>query len=202
MIIDKYHTAVGTDACDVCDEYLFTDTEYLFKDNVVLFKHDITSGIHHNFYKADCIMLETSWRHGYNKFRNNTIACNTTFGEYVRSVIGICKALNVPSFIVIGKSMKADFERAGFTFQDIKFKQHGNYPSVLAKYNFHDFVDVENEFELRDFVSDKYDAILDFNCGFGSILNYSLPKNKLAILSDVNDTTLLYIKGKLTNECI
>lgn len=57
--------------------------------------------------------------------------------------------------------------------------------------------DCKNELELRDFVCSKYKKPLVFCCGYGNLLNHT----NSAIVSDINDECLHYIKQRLEGDC-
>lgn len=58
--------------------------------------------------------------------------------------------------------------------------------------------DCKNKLELRDFVCSKYKKPLVFCCGgYGNLLNHT----NSAIVSNINDECLHYIKQRLEGDC-
>jgi hypothetical protein len=197
LIIEKYHSAVG--------KYTNTnilDSEFKTEEikDITIIHHNICDGIRKEFLDCDCIYSEISWKNGYSKFIENTIAGATTFFDYINSINSVIKLLKLPTFILCGSQIIRYLEPDDVI--NISFKFHNNYKTCFALFNVDHCLDYDslNEFDIRDYVANKYTNILDFSCGYGIILNSITKYNKKAVVSDINTNCLRYIKEALSDE--
>lgn len=150
----------------------------------VVFRHDISKGVSPRFKKADCIYSEPAWRHGYKKFMQRS---NTTdfppYKEYLLNQEKVIKELDIPAFILCGADMLRTLKPQWV--QDIYFypyKDNKNFK--VAIYNCEQFK-FGSDHELLGILAEKFNTILDFNCGYGNLIPFIREKGKHFILSDI-----------------
>lgn len=185
----KYHTAVGEYHTKVASPIV----GIYRSDNITAFTWDVCNGFHNEFSNADCIYVEPSWLQGYKKFIAGTEAQNTKYKNYLDGIREIVKRLNVPTFLLCGyqvcKMLKPPI------VYEMHFVFHG-CKTYMAIYNTESNLPFTNEVEAREYVSEKYNCILDFSCGYGTIADPVVRNNKKAILSDINTDCIHYIIDK------
>lgn len=185
----KYHTAVGK-----YETKTSKSLDGIYRSQLVTsFVWDVCNGMNEEFKSANCIFVEPSWMKGYHKFTNGTIAENSTFRQYLNGIQSIIKSLKVPTFLLCGKQV-CQMLKPDFTMQ-IYFLYH-DYITEMAIWNVKENLPFQNEVQARDYISQKYDYILDFSCGYGSIADPAIQKGKHVILSDINTDCIEYIINK------
>lgn len=187
----KYHTAVGKYETHNIDTF-----EKVTINGVTLLNHNVCDGFIEEFNGCDCIYAEIAWFDGYSKFIEETSAQNTSYLDYLSGIKSVIEKMNVPTFILGGKKVHKILKAKNQ--KDISFVFHNNYKTCYSVYNVNiEDLDFNNEIEAREYISKKYNKILDFSCGYGIILKDILKQNKQAVLSDINNDCLNYIKTTL-----
>lgn len=143
----------------------------------VVFRHDISKGISPRFKKADCIYSEPAWRHGYKKFMQRS---NTTdfppYKDYLLNQEKVVKELGIPAFILCGADMLRTLKPQWV--QDIYFYPYKDSKNFkIAVYNYPQFK-FGSDHELLGILAEKFNTILDFNCGYGNLIPFIREKGK------------------------
>lgn len=185
----KYHTAIGSAEI----KHAEIEPGIYRSPQFTSFVWNVCDGFHEEFKTADCIFVEPSWLHGYGKFTKGTEADGTTYHDYLEGIKDIINRLNVPTFLLCGKQvctmLKPDREK------EIQFLFHKMSTSV-AVFNTKEALPFQNEIELREYVAEKFNCILDFSCGYGILAKHILRQNKKAILTDINTDCIRYLVDK------
>ncbi len=167
---ENYHSAHGEEKPNL------KDLDFYESNGSIVFKHDLNNGIPDIFHKCDCIYSEPAWQSGYKLFKKRANTKDFEYIDYMNSIQKTVTELKVPTFIVGGKHMLRYLTPDHFI--DIRF--NGFY-ALLLQWNT-ELIEVKNNIKILDYLSDKYDTVLDFSCGYGKhLLNF----NKF-IASDVN----------------
>lgn len=158
----------------------------------VVFRHDISKGVSPRFRNADCIYSEPAWRHGYKKFMQRS---NTTqyppYKDYLLNQEKVIKELGIPSFILCGADMLRTLKPQWV--QDIYFYPYKDKKNFkIAGYNSEQFK-FSSDHELLKILAEKFDTILDFNCGYGNVIPFIREKGKHFILSDICGQAILKV---------
>jgi len=157
----------------------------------VVFAHDITRGGCIHFENADAIYSEPSWRDGYGKFRDRAGADTGDYKAYLAALLRIIEALQVPTYMIIGKHMVRDLmPDASGAIKPLTL--HG-YPALLALWNATVEEKLPTPRHVIDYVCQRHDVILDFNCGYGNLVAGALKYGKRFICSDINRKCVYYV---------
>ncbi|MBQ4142813.1 MAG: hypothetical protein IJD43_04985 [Thermoguttaceae bacterium] len=182
----KYHTAVGNyQEVRACKDIGIRRSEYL-----TTFVWDVCKGVHEEFRAADCIYVEPSWLHGYQKFTKGTSAEGSVYKDYLNGLTMIIKELNLPTFVLCGeqvcKMLKAPQRKyIDFVFHKMK--------APFGIWNVDGPLPFSNEIEAREYVARNFNTILDCSCGYGIIAPNILKHGKKAILTDINPDCISYV---------
>lgn len=174
-----YHSALG-------DELHIEEGDDFYIGKIA-FVHDINDGVHYLFRYVDCIYSEPSWLNGYPKFLERAGVESKSFNEYKKNILSVIKSINKPSFIIMGKHMVKTMN-PDYSY-DIKLNG-GN--SVLGVYNYNNIPIFERTEQLLEYISDRFDVVLDFCCGYGTTFNYF----DRFVASDINKKCINYINKK------
>lgn len=193
-----HNTAVST-AGQHADNSIKVLNGVFFGKNVTTFQHDLCTNTPELFKTADAIYSEVAWKNGYRKFVDGSIAENTTFDLYIKSIVRVVKELNVPAFILCGRQMLKRLQPDRYI--GIKFAFHNDYPAYIAIYNFHDGIaQIVDEADMLDFIFERFNNVLDFSCGYGETGMYAVIHEKKCILTDINAKCIDYIAQKWCNK--
>lgn len=174
-----YHSALA--------EELHTEEGKSVYIGKVAFVHDINNGINPLFKHVDCIYAEPAWLNGYPKFIKRAGVESASFNEYKSNILNVVKELNKPSFIIMGKhmlkTMKPDYH------YDILL-YGGN--SVLGVYNYEGIPVFKTTEQVLEYISKRFEVVLDFCCGYGNTFEYF----DRFIATDINKKCINYINKK------
>jgi hypothetical protein len=182
-IAKNYHSALVDEISNL------KELDYYQNEKSFAISHNITDGILFEYYKADVIYSEPAWRSGYNLFSSRANSKNNNYNLYLESMLKCIKELKKPSFIITGKhainKLNPDF------VTEIKLHE---YSSLLAIWNYEE-IKFKNNSEAIEFISKKFNTVLDFNCGYGNAIS----KFNNFIASDVNKKCIYYIAKNFMN---
>lgn len=182
----RYHSAMGKHGGIAKSVPVLDERVYSYRGNCVL-QHDVCDAeIPERFYRADAVFTVMSWRAGYNKFTENTIAKDTDFNQYCEGISSILEALKKPSFVITNKNFIKRIKPQ--RIEHIRYDRYGS-DDICAIWNYEGDTP-NNTTELMRFIGDTFDTVLDFCCGYGEIAHYV----KHFILSDVNTGCLEYVR--------
>lgn len=173
----KYHSALK-------DELDLKELDFYKKENKIVFKHDINDGVHKLFYNADCIYIEPAWRAGYEKFLKRAGTTSCSFNGYLDNIKNTIRKLEKPAFVVAGKHMLKRLDADSVK----EIKLHG-YSSYLCIYNYDVNYEFNTNYDVIKWVSNEFDCVLDFCCGYGNTL---MGFDKF-IASDINGKCVYYV---------
>lgn len=142
-----------------------------------VFQYDINNGYNNIFDKADCIYIEPAWRDGYYKFAKRAGVFNAEFNDYLDNIREVIVKFNKPSFVVMGKHM---IKRLAPDYT-IQIKLHG-YGCYVGVYNSNINGEFKTNYDFMEYISTKFNKVLDFCCGYGNTLKYF----KSFIACDIN----------------
>jgi len=176
----NYHSALTDEIQNL------KELDYYKYNNSHVIAHNLIDGVLPLFYEADVIYSEPAWRSGYKTFIDRTDCKNDDFNLYLFSIQRIINELKKPTFIITGKHAINKLNPDYIT----EIQLHG-YSSLLAIWN-HDKVEFKDNWEAIDKLSEKFNTVLDFNCGYGNVAS----KFKNFICSDLNKKCVYYIAKK------
>ena len=145
------------------------------------FVYDVESNIfHESFSNADCIYTEIPYIHGYKIFNQRAKTKGNGYKLFIESIYKLVMQINVP-FYICGQFNLPIFKP--FYVDKIYSPIHKAHLHLYSndKNCNHKSIDV-----LMEYILNKHNVVLDFMCGYGNTLNYTIPTNKKAILSDIN----------------
>jgi hypothetical protein len=182
--IIKYHSALH-DELDITKEL----GSFKSKGSRV-FKHDITKAIPKCFLKAEAVYSEPSWQQGYSVFQNRAGLKDSTFQDYLACIKKTIEYLHKPTFLVMGKHM-TKILNPKFC---VPVKLH-KWDCLLGIWNTKTLIKRKSLTVdgVLDYISDTYDIVADFSCGYGSLAGAMISKNKKFICSDINGKCVYYI---------
>ena len=155
----NYHSAHGNENNNL------KDINYYENNGCVTLKHDLNNEIPKIFKKCDCIYSEPAWRTGYKLFKKRANVKNFEYKDYMNSIQKVINELNVPTFIIGGKHMLKYLKPNHIL--NIKF--NGVFYAMLLQWNT-ELIEVNDNLEIIDYLSNKYNTVLDFSCGYGQHL--------------------------------
>lgn len=174
---NNYHSAHGVEKNNLKELTFFEN------NGNIVFKHDLNNGLPELFKNCDCIYSEPAWKSGYEIFKKRANVIDFGYKDYMNSIEKTIKELNKPTFIVGGKHMlkylKPDHQI------DIRF--NGFY-ALLLQWNT-DLIEVKNNLKIIEYLSEKFNTVLDFSCGYGQ----HLFKFNNFIGSDINGKCIYYL---------
>jgi hypothetical protein len=138
-------------------------------------------------HNIDVIYSEPSWQKGYSVFAERAGTKTGEFREYLSSIKEIIDLYNCPVFLTIGKHMTRTLkpEHVG----EIKLNG-GN--ALIGIWN-HEKVEFSSNIDVIEYVTTKFNNILDFSCGYGNIVEYCIKKGKNFTCCDINAKCIYYI---------
>lgn len=178
-----YHTALKN------KEELKTTEEidsYTNNGNYVFF-NDITKNIPY-FKDVDAIYSEPSWQKGYSIFAERANVDCGNFTDYLKSIDLLIKKYNLPTFLVLGKSMLKVLSPPLYT-KEIKLNKNN---TILGIWN-HIDIDASTNLDAINYITSKFNKIYDFSCGCGNLAYGAVQKNKNFVCSDINKKCIFYI---------
>lgn len=182
--MSDYHSSLKDDIKEL------KELDYYLGVKGVVFCHNLEQGMNERFKDVDAIYSEPSWVYGYKIFGKRA-GQEGVYKRYLAGMKSVVDAVKKPTFLVMGKqAIKA---LKPHIVKDVKFigGSHTLGDAVLMIFN-HEYIDAETTIEIQKFVCDKFNTILDFNCGYGSICQSA----KRFICSDINKKCVYYIANK------
>lgn len=182
----NYHTALklpNLEYTKIEKPVTVIDTEFV---NALVFnvEQDVVPEI---FQQADFIFLDIPYAHGYSVFNVRANREGKGYKHLIECTYKILQYLNKPFFfggpsnLPIMKPFYSGKMRSGVHNSDMHLYTNSpediNIPNLTRE-------------SLLESLFDKYNVGLDFMCGYGSIMEYSLPRGKRVILSDYNESCI------------
>ncbi len=167
------------------NDYKNTNNElFYYKHNSnIIFKHDLTAGIPKIYNKCDLLYTEPSWLVGYKIFckRANMVP----YGDYKKYISMLSNLTYGKKTIVmiIGKSAIKNMNQ---NYSKIRVKMNNYWETAygwnidLSKYN------ESKSFEFIKQLSNDYNNVGDFCCGFGNTGRIFKENGKNFIMSDIS----------------
>jgi hypothetical protein len=193
-----YHTAIKSkNTTDVFIENGFTGN--LYTDQVTVLLHNIENGYLKEFDKCDVLYSNPAWKAGYEIFMNKANQALSDFNTYVKAICDFIDKSGSPAILIIGKADSKIYEKYLLDKDQIKFiniywETHNAEAYVLA-YKF-GRLDFKTDIDIKQYISDTYNCVGDFCCGYGDVTNYFYKKGKSFVVSDINENCLAYIIDK------
>ena len=183
----KYHSALKS------IKYFesLEETNYFKIKDSVAFHHDVinSDSLPKEYDNCDVLYSEPSWSGGIEKFdtRANT---KTTYDSYANAINNIIEKKNIPIFLIVGvkdskKLIKPD--------ECHETKIH-NAPARLNVYNWNYKGSLKNNYSIINHLSNYFNCVGDFSCGYGNTGEIFLRNNKSFVMSDYNKKCIGYIK--------
>lgn len=160
----------------------------------IVFYHDLTNGIHPDFYRVDVIYAEPAWRAGYKIFADRAGVPDSSysaFQKYLANISNVILALGIPAYITMGSHMKKQLAPDHL----IDIKLNGG-KALLGIWNA-DPIQITTNLEAIQYVADHYQIALDFSCGYGNTAKVMKEHGKNFICSDLNKNCIYYIAKEL-----
>ena len=143
-----------------------------------------------NNTEIDCIYSEIAWEHGYNIFFEKAGKQQTTsYSEYIDGISKIINKRSIPVYITCSKNTAKKLN-AEETFNII---QNGKIVTLAVFHNKLDLSNCKTNDDVIDLLSQNYNCVFDFSCGYGN----ALKKFKRFVGLDINTQCLGYIKKEI-----
>lgn len=157
----------------------YIDRNVYTNGTVTALQHDINSeDIPKEFYEADAIYVEMSWRAGYKKFVEGSVAEGSTFKDYCQSIKRVAETLGVPTFIITNRNFLKNLQPQ--RTEEILYDVYDSN-DICAIWNYDGEIPNHSD-ELSKLVCNTYGTVLDFCCGYGRLADYGTK----CILADIN----------------
>lgn len=158
---------------DYIDENVYTNGV------VTALQHDINSkAVPREFFLADAVYVEMSWRAGYKKFVEGSVAEGSTFKEYCRSIKRVVEELGIPAFVITNRNFLKDLQPD--RTEEIIYDVYDS-DDICAVWNYDGEIPKHSD-EISEWLCSKYEIVLDFCCGYGRLADYGTK----CILADIN----------------
>lgn len=156
--------------------------------------NNIVNGLPFEFSKCDILYTELSWVAGIDKFNNRSNE-ETSYEEYM---IGVSKTIKSSCRATIIISGKKDKPYLPYTDTILDIKLNG---ANAQAYVYNHVVKGEHYTTnaLLEYLSNEFNCIGDFCCGYGNSGHVFMKNNKNFVMSDYNKKCITYIK-KWMNE--
>lgn len=181
-----YHSSLREDLKDL------KELDFYSSDSGTVFCHNLEDGMTDMFRLCDAIYSEPSWVYGYKIFGARAGKNDGIYKKYLAGMKSVLDELKKPAFIVMGKQavkvLNPDWVKE---IQFIGGNHKIGESAMLMVFN-HEAIDAENTHDVQRFVCDRFNTILDFNCGYGSICQGA----KRFICSDINRKCVYYVANK------
>lgn len=146
------------------------------------------------YARCDVLYTEPPWEHGYDIFNNNAHEKGTSYKEFMEKINIIVRNENKPTVIIIGKKyVKLLDTPAGLISVELN-----GYPALALFYNMQP-VNAETNIELIEKLSQAFDCVGDFCCGYGNTGRIFFENRKSFVMSDVNPRCIGFIKNYYEN---
>jgi|TARA_R100000149_G_C5867417_1_gene131937 hypothetical protein len=189
----KYHSALKR------IEYFESvkeETYYKVK-NSIAFHHDVikNTGLPKVYSKCDVLYSEPSWSGGIKNFdkRANT---KTNYNDYANAINNIIKTTDIPILLIVGvndsKRLRRPYESHDTTIHDA--------PAKLNVYNFSYKGPLKDNYAIINHLSEHFNCVGDFSCGYGNTGEIFFKKNKSFVMSDYNKKCIGYIKENICED--
>lgn len=141
------------------------------------------------FRRADCVCSIVAWRHGFRIFHERAgVQPSGTHAVYIAHIRQLIQTLSLPSYIVTSKRdamlMAPDLIRPITLFDE---------PAMLAEWQPLGPAGIDRAEDLPALLATRYRAVLDFSCGYGSIVR----PFRYFIGSDIDTKCLNYIEREI-----
>ena len=169
---------------------------YFKSDLCTVFQHDICvqDTLPSEFLKCDILYVEIPWKKGFDVFNERAeIKDKRTYHLFLNHLSKLILNTGTPIIILGGKeSNKLLPEPAS---QQILINSHlnTNYPFIANIYHLDSIPNFSATEELFDWMSEKFNCIGDFMCGYGTTGREFIKKGKTCVLSDYNKYCVGYI---------
>lgn len=165
----------------------------------IAFLHNIENEYHEFYQDVDILYSEPAWAHGYNLFMNKSKFKSSNFYNYVKNICKFIVKSKKPAVIICGKKDSALYKKLlPFTSQEIILKIH-NCKSVALFFKLQPNIIFQDNEEILEYLSTKYNCVGDFCCGYGNTADAFYSKGKNFVVSDVIPECIAYIKNKYEN---
>jgi hypothetical protein len=191
-----YNTALKGENFEFEGRNSLSETEWFENERGIIFAHDLcrkpTPEMMEAYRKAECIISEPAWPHGYKTFAQRARTTQSgSYGTYLKAIRQLVLTLRVPSFIT--GSMTHALALQPDLITTIKL----NGPEVaLAVWNEPVLPLARDSWELVNALSCRYRSVLDFSCGYGRIFR----PFRYFIGSDIDKKCLGYIKTEIMSK--
>ena len=186
-----YHTALKPEL-EISEKL-----DFFQNDGNVVLKHDITTGPHKYLFKCDVIYSEPAWLAGYQLFLNRAGAKHSQYYEFIQIMSEMPDILKIPYFLIIGKHVFNKFNN----YDLIKNITLNGSKAFLIGYNLYgikiQIKDNMTNYEFIQLLSQYYNCVGDFCCGYGNSGRIFKGNRKHFILSDINGKCIYYVAKEL-----
>lgn len=182
-----YHTALKSDI-----DFLEGLNHIKFDDGCEAFCHDISFGVVPlQAFRADVVYAETAWKKGVDKF-NARAGSQTSYDDYFDGINRLIKQLGDKPIIILSGALEA---KKLLHCENVFESKINGARAFLYCYN----IKLPKELEKKDsqeiikLLSNIYDSVYDFSCGYGRTGRIFLENNKTYYMSDYNAKCIRYI---------
>jgi hypothetical protein len=178
-----------------CENYDLVGERYVNREGCIAFVHDMCKGIPSEYDKCDILYSELSWLKGYPIFKDRAgIKDNYSFNDYVLSIASIIESTIIPIVFICGKSHLKRFPKYT-SMLPVSLNDHSEFAYSWGL----DIsgMDTRDNVGLISNLSDRYECVGDFCCGFGLSGRIFRSNGKSFIMSDINEKCITYISSFL-----
>lgn len=152
-----------------------------YRNNSFGFTHNLINGVPDKYKNVDCIYFEPFWESGFSRFKLNN-KLDFELNDIINSISEFIEEVDIPVFTIVSKHTTKKLPST----KNIKRAILHDYESNVLMYNAD--IDIKNNidnFSIIKILSEKYNSIGDFMCGYGNTIIPFAEKNKRFICSDL-----------------
>jgi hypothetical protein len=181
-----YHSALN--------EELNIDKEIMMCKNngSEVHKHDICHGLPSYYDKCDVLYSEPAWLDGFQKFMHRAES-EGVYDEYLKAISDIISESKKPTWLIIGKHAHKKIPKP-HRVEPIKIH---NYWTTMLCWNDENEYSANTNYDFIEQISEKYQCVGDFCCGYGNTGKAFLNKGKQFVMSDINGKCVYHIAKEL-----
>lgn len=165
----------------------------------VAFVYDIENGkLPKEYDECDVFYTEIPWDKGYEVFNKRADKKGGSYSKFVASLTNIIQSVTYdkPLVIVAGKHLYSHIPVPSGVAYGVEFN---GYPSMAYFYgiDIRDNIKVGSNEKIIEALSNEFNRVGDFCCGYGNVGKSFYKKGKSFVMSDINPRCIGYIKENI-----
>lgn len=176
------------------------EIDYFKINNSFAMYHDLTiKKLPFEFYLCDLIYSDPAWYQGLKTF-NERAGGSSTIETYYKAISDAVIKLNRATILNLGSRELKRMPKPDLVFKT--YLSHATKELVYtAVYNFLPELDLSGmtNYQILKLLSNSFDRIGDFNCGYGNSGKIFVENGKSFVMSDYNKKCIGYIASEYQN---